>query len=360
MPTSLTVATTPTISNPQENILDAPQFVSAENIVVGGGDVVSPDLCLQDASIVIRTLSHGTPPRRTLYKVHKHVLALHCSVFESMFTGPQAAFDVGSDRHDGLPVMDLPDNPDDVLHFLKALYFPKETHHVPVAEIPGVTAPAHFPPSYHGILRLAMKYGAQDVQDIVVLALKTQGPSTLGGYDTLLSDVKKRYVYPSDSGQIISLARLCSIPDVLPLAFHLLSIRVRNASPARDPHINGLNSEDLCRLISGQNRSSKMMQAGIKSFVLSTCQARLCHVEMRTWLDKNLLDIMEGEPLWYLRNLRARAREAGAKKVFCDPCTANLRSQIDALRQSIWMKLPESFGLQKDVSAKWGSVEAST
>ncbi|KAI0048725.1 hypothetical protein FA95DRAFT_1678073 [Auriscalpium vulgare] len=298
MSTMPTPPTTPTAGTPQASGPDAPSIQSPGQ-TKGSGDVESPDLCFQDASIVIRTLPRDTPPRRTLYKVHKHILALHCSAFESMFSGPQAAFDAGSEFIDGLPVMDLPDDPDDVVLFLKALYFPKETHHVPVARIPGETSPVHFPPSYHGILRLATKYGAEDIRDIVVRALKTQWPSTLGGFDTLLSDIKVKYNLPTDPGeaipslfsvrrlfscarhigQIISLARLCSIPDVLPLAFHLLSIRVRLISPAQDPHISGLNSEDLCRLISGQNKSSKMMKAGIKSFVLPTCQqASPCQV----------------------------------------------------------------------------------
>ena len=87
----------------------------------------SPDLWLQDGTIVLRAVS---PHTHTLYKVHKSVLALHSSVFRDIFSGPQAAFDAGSEWYDGVPLMEMPDPPEDVDSFLKALYFSEYVYHL--------------------------------------------------------------------------------------------------------------------------------------------------------------------------------------------------------------------------------------
>ena len=84
----------------------------------------SPDLWFDDGNIIIRAVLNDNRAY-TAYKIHKSVLTLHSNVFRDLFDGPQAAFDVASDRYDGLPVIQLPDSPSEVNHFLKALYFPQ-------------------------------------------------------------------------------------------------------------------------------------------------------------------------------------------------------------------------------------------
>jgi hypothetical protein len=93
----------------------------------GSGDEIetyeSPDLWFDDGNVVIRTiLGHRA---YITYKVHKSILVLHSNVFRDLFDGPQAAFDVASDKYDGLPMIQLPDSPSEVNDFLKALYFPQ-------------------------------------------------------------------------------------------------------------------------------------------------------------------------------------------------------------------------------------------
>jgi hypothetical protein len=83
-----------------------------------------PDLWFEDGNIILRTIV-GDRNAFTACKVHKSILASHSNVFHDLFDGPQAAFDVGSDRYDGVSVMDLPDSPSEVNNFLKALYFPE-------------------------------------------------------------------------------------------------------------------------------------------------------------------------------------------------------------------------------------------
>ena len=84
----------------------------------------SPDLWFDDGNIIIRTFL-SDKKAYIAWKVHKSILALHSIIFHDLFDGPQAAFDVASDRYDGVPVMDLPDSPSEMNNFLKALYFPE-------------------------------------------------------------------------------------------------------------------------------------------------------------------------------------------------------------------------------------------
>ncbi|KAI0310117.1 hypothetical protein OF83DRAFT_1045962, partial [Amylostereum chailletii] len=144
--------------------------------------VKSTDLWLLDGNIIFRTIS--TPPKsatphHTLYKIHKGVLALNSSVFRDLFDGPQAAFDVGSETFEKLPVMDMLDSPDDIGHFLKSLYFPQYTqrHHVapPLKMLPD---------GYAGILRLSTKYDVQSLRESMISALKLVWPSRLADWDS--------------------------------------------------------------------------------------------------------------------------------------------------------------------------------
>jgi hypothetical protein len=82
------------------------------------------DLWFDDGSIIIRTIL-SDKNAYSACKVHKSILASHSNFFHDLFDGPQTVFEFASDRYDGVPVIDLPDPPSEVNHFLKALYFPE-------------------------------------------------------------------------------------------------------------------------------------------------------------------------------------------------------------------------------------------
>ncbi|KAI0048901.1 hypothetical protein FA95DRAFT_1604857 [Auriscalpium vulgare] len=329
--------------------------------------VESPDLWLEDGNIIIRTLSQGTPPRHTLYKVHKHVLALHCSAFATLFNGPQGAFDVGSECHDGLPIMDLPDDPDDVSHFLKALYFPQETQrHKPIASLPMKERWSPFPASYYGILRLTTKYDAQEIRNLVIPVLKAQWPSTLKAYDLLLGEHRGR---SQRSSKVISLASSCSIPDILPFAFYALACRMRfSPPPSTAPHLDGsftgLCPEDLCRLITGLVRLDAIMRRelfAVTSNWTADCplvdsqqpgHVSACQDIGYIWEDSAAKDyIFVADPLYFL--LRKQA-ELARHKDLCDHCRKHMTTSIGTLREALWKHLPTYFGFKNDLLASWG------
>ncbi|KAI0314498.1 hypothetical protein OF83DRAFT_443312 [Amylostereum chailletii] len=137
-------------------------------------DVKSAQLWFTDGNIILRTVSNATTPQRTVYKVHKSVLALHATFFRDLFDGPQAAFVTGSESYEDLPLMDMPDSQMDVESFLKALYFPEYTRrHYASPRLKSL------PEGYAGILRMATKYDAENLRETVVAAFKKLWPSKL-------------------------------------------------------------------------------------------------------------------------------------------------------------------------------------
>ncbi|TRM63765.1 hypothetical protein BD626DRAFT_401890 [Schizophyllum amplum] len=105
-----------------------------------------PELWFDDGSIILNVQSH-------LFRVHRAVLALHCAFFRDMASLAQPD---SLEMYEGLPLLTLrDDHPQDMTHFLKAVYFP---HYLDP------------PPSktsfevIEGVLRLAHKYDAPSLR----------------------------------------------------------------------------------------------------------------------------------------------------------------------------------------------------
>ncbi|KAI0048859.1 hypothetical protein FA95DRAFT_1604824 [Auriscalpium vulgare] len=221
---------------------------------------------LTSGSKTATSSSAVSPAReRPRYKLHKFFLAKHCSAFASLFTGPQAAFDAGSEHRDGLPVMDLTDDAEELKCFLKALYIPEETH-LHVRHLLS-SAPANaqsrwdiFPPSYHGILRLASKYDARGLRNVLAPLFKAQWPSCLDDWDrlqgcdgdefkALICD--EQYLHPDPVGAI-RLAVESDIPDVLPLAFYTVACALSFGQRDNAKLVSGLSPDETRRLLLGK------------------------------------------------------------------------------------------------------------
>jgi len=69
------------------------------------------ELWFDDGSVIIRSPS-------LMFRVYKGILSAHSQVFRDMFSEPQPPD--GEDM-DGIPVVDISDDSDDVKHFLRAL-----------------------------------------------------------------------------------------------------------------------------------------------------------------------------------------------------------------------------------------------
>ncbi|KAJ7049562.1 hypothetical protein C8F01DRAFT_1036417 [Mycena amicta] len=95
-------------------------------------------LWFEDGTIVVR--AHAT-----LFKVYRSLLALQSTVFRDMLAFPQP--DTADEMVEGCPVVVLPDQPADVLHFLRAIfnsrYFMPPPARINLSEVLSVLRLAH-------------------------------------------------------------------------------------------------------------------------------------------------------------------------------------------------------------------------
>ncbi|KAI0054912.1 hypothetical protein BV25DRAFT_1833470 [Artomyces pyxidatus] len=338
----------------------------------------SPDLWLKDGSIIIRTISKDSPPTHTLYKVHKYILALHCSVFAALFEGPQAAFAIGSEHHDGIPIMDLPDDAEDVHDFLTALYFPKETQrHTTVMSPVRDGEWKMFPYSYFGVLRLAAKYDAAEIRDLLVPVLKASFPAVFEDWHHLQAVIIAADIpespgedYLLESVQFIRLAEACNVPDVLPVVLYELSCLFDDMDPEANFYHESfssampseLTSDHLVKLMIGkaQIRSRVSRAFNVDEAEPSNCRVPAsCDHCLRIWWGLMRSDGFNNvDPFTWIQSLFDSFDDEWMKKV-CDSCQQQTKEYLITTRKEVWRELPRFFGLADAVSPNWGKAEAS-
>lgn len=77
-------------------------------------------LYLDDGNVCLTSGLPDSPSPRTVFRVHKSLLARHSPVFRDMFALPT---DVGGqDQYEGLPLVVMQDHTDDIEALLLALY----------------------------------------------------------------------------------------------------------------------------------------------------------------------------------------------------------------------------------------------
>ncbi|KAI0045981.1 hypothetical protein FA95DRAFT_1607279 [Auriscalpium vulgare] len=260
-----------------------------------------------DGDLVIRTVSQGPDEltvTHTLYRVHKPVLALHSAVLASMFDGDQAAFEVASERYEGVPVMEMPDATEDMEYFLDAMYHPKLLReHQPELDCDDLysTPPPVFPDSYCGILRLATNYDAQDILEQVVTALTKMWPARLDDWlavERIFSD----YGRPGcrEPGKYIRLAMENHISNILPAIFYELARATEAALSDLDEEMRELYEADLELLTPSELRRLIVGKVALREFVedatrrydskgatcIEACRQSQCLEAARTWWKK--------------------------------------------------------------------------
>ncbi|KAI0316165.1 hypothetical protein OF83DRAFT_1292934 [Amylostereum chailletii] len=361
----------------------------------------SPDLWLSDGAIILRTsqrVKGSTGVTQTLYKVHKSTLAMHASFFRDLFDGPQTALETASEQYEGLPMMDMPDDAQDVDDFLKALYFPDHIHRHG-RHSSGAPFWSTFPGMYRGTLRLAKKYDAPKIRQVIVDAVKKEWPTELRYWDKrqsvaqedkvsiLKSKLKHRVVYP-EPAHTIRLAAEHGIPEVLPTAYYDLA-RVYEFNRTTDIHHHNANIRILCadelfKLITGMAALRNHIHKALVHTVNGCPDLDSCSFGQYSSTDSNSDDESEGysqctEPLlsWWRKQFEHLVKsgdplgylKTAGELVMCDGSLVNLVSSdavcvgcrecvqglIADKRDKLWKELPNLFNLRDRVDANWGS-----
>ncbi|KAF8482877.1 hypothetical protein DFH94DRAFT_730257 [Russula ochroleuca] len=348
-----------------------------------------PDLWFDDGNIIIRSIL-SNKNASIACKVHKSILASHSNAFHDLFDGPQTAFDVASDRYDGVPVMDLPDSPSEVNDFLKALYFPEETHcHLPISSpfFEGIWR--GFPFKYEGILRLALKYDCEPLRDQMINVLRHAWPQYLIDWDFLqkrTEDLEVAYLrrecfdmsfaHP-EPARTLRLAMDCNVVDILPVVFYDL-MRVHEVIAAnpweifRRADLSVLTAEDLRRLAHGRGnlrgkyldditylqhdiRLDSCKRIPVSGKLFSGKQSP-CHASLKKWWDTRL-GVASGpsvrDPIRWLREEISLCDDIPQDEV-CVGCIRAIKKYLERVREELWTSLPYFFGLTSLVSDNWG------
>ncbi|KAI0048083.1 hypothetical protein FA95DRAFT_1605515 [Auriscalpium vulgare] len=324
-------------------------------------EIESPELWFNDGNIIIRSVADTsiTPSTRTLYKLHKFAIAMHCSVFASLFSGPQDAFAVGSEHREGLPVMDLTDDPEELRSFLKALYIPRETHdHLSSHPRPPWEV---LPAKYYGILRLAFKYDASDIVEMLLPVLKKQWPSNIAAWDRLRVPHQlphmpyKIYVDPLPA---IRLGVECNIPDILPLAYYVLACQLSGPRAQRANLLALLTLNDIRTVYLGQMSFKDELDASFLVEKVPECRcmtngpSRGKHV--RDWY-REVVGANTDDPVGLMRRI-ADIAPLLTDNFLCTTCRCWLVDTLLKKRKAFWQSLPKLFALD-DVSPHWGTAE---
>ncbi|KAI0312024.1 hypothetical protein OF83DRAFT_697126 [Amylostereum chailletii] len=338
-------------------------------------------LWLDDGNLILQAHSGA---RSVLYKVHKSTLRLNSAFFRTLFDDSRDALDAGFDIYGGLPVFKMADDAEDVKLFLEALYFPATTQSH-LTQLQTVGRVYRFPESYAPILRLATKYDCSILRETVSTVLRMEWPSTLLEHDKLvktlitLTEAKAMANKWSDytstlrehSPSIIRLAHDCNVPDVLPACYY----EVVCALEVGDVDLSDLTADELTNVINGRRRLRDWFFIRTTERLDRLKQPKpTCARAMRgasAWPCQPVL-----EKLWSgcfpksmkdacraffpLRFLDVRYHAVEGNVGVCPACLAWLLAAVQDIRQDIWQKMPNFFGLESLVPLDWGKHEHTT
>ncbi|KAJ7838674.1 hypothetical protein B0H13DRAFT_1650574 [Mycena leptocephala] len=197
-----------------------------------------PDLYFEDGNIILSVKDRES--RTTYLRLHRSILVKHSpNVFGNMFAMPPPPT---MDQYDGLPLVEMPDDGDELRGLITLLYDP---HGLPTLfrRFAVLLRANDFTLRLLGPTRLAKKYQIDWICNMVAAQLKKRWPTTLLGWDSVAEKeeaTRIREFYGPwtpewDDGTVnvrqplpelassIFLARECNEPSVLPFAFfHLL------------------------------------------------------------------------------------------------------------------------------------------
>ncbi|KAJ7782672.1 hypothetical protein B0H16DRAFT_1402918 [Mycena metata] len=288
----------------------------------------------KDGSVVLQA-------QNTQFRVHWSFLSQNSSFFRDLENLPQPP---EQPTVDGCPVVELPDNADDVKYLLKALYNPA-IFHQKALDFPYIAS----------FIRLGRKYEFKDLFHIALERLTDENPATLEAFDALyyppgLSTHAGRGQptritdYPGVYHDILTLARENELRSLLPWAY--VCPEIFNGLPRPDGTTSLLSSTDTQLCIIGRDKLLRAQCSPDKTFgwlVPSESNANGCkHHEICS---------RSRESIWYSFATSPRIQYALStpkfltRLPFCDHCRERAKEGMTAGRAKMWEALPSMFGL---------------
>ncbi|KAJ7187938.1 hypothetical protein C8R46DRAFT_1241422, partial [Mycena filopes] len=186
-----------------------------------------PKFYYEDGNIVLSAKNADGCTR--YFRLHRSILAKNSVVFGDMFTMPPPPS--GTDLHDGVPLVEMAGDSAEALHSLVALLYDPQCISV-------ILEDEHFAAHMHDPVVIARKYQVEWVCSMAAARLRSQWPLTLVDWDRFADAEVSDAVAAEDSDSwrpgyqlqrlpepvtAIRLARMCDVPEILPVAFlHLM------------------------------------------------------------------------------------------------------------------------------------------
>ncbi|KAF5351771.1 hypothetical protein D9756_007750 [Leucocoprinus leucothites] len=318
------------------------------------------DLSFEDGNVALLAAN-------TAFFVHRGVLSRHSPVLAEAMATLDPAIEVS-----GCPLLTLDENPDDLAHFLYALY-------------DGVTRLRYDPSDFDIVLatlHLATKYQAQKIREDVLRGMTPSWPKTLTQWEIREAAAtnpnglyKPRLFYPHPI-MIINLARETNIPELLPSAFYDLcrcapSDIASGYTCPRTSTLHLLSPTDLMNILKGKEHASRYLStfvvnelegrqpsaACIYTEEKDPVRRRACQAAFEAITFEILRDVngvvchRSSDPLFAIVDAELmQTREdasstTGVSLRACEQCRAEFAAVVDAVREEFWNKLPFWFGL---------------
>ncbi|KAG2028836.1 hypothetical protein BDR03DRAFT_882568 [Suillus americanus] len=297
---------------------------------------------------------------KIVFRVHQSILSHYSTVFADMLTMPPAR---EAETYDGVPLVCLPDNAEEIESLLKAIYLPRSP---PL--YPRLTRCA--PRVIYHLLNLSNKYEMNQLRLEVVHQLEADWPTSLARWDQLEGEIAGLADSDGDSmcslstedplpdpASAIQLAHECQVPTILPAAFYHLSrltIRCQLDKPSRckpwrrTANWGLLTAGDLRRLLLGREG---LLQ--IADSMLSTGASDV-DSQIHWMVDRcrgsqriEVMDKIRGE-CQSAPDILATLRGCTAMEELptCQICRRRIRDRLKQVRHALWTRLPKLFQLE--------------
>ncbi|KAH9835467.1 uncharacterized protein C8Q71DRAFT_797587 [Rhodofomes roseus] len=266
------------------------------------------------------------------FRVYRGLLAKRSEVFNDLFTVPQPQ---DSWLVYGCPVVHLSDTPDALRELLGVLLCGKRYIWRSDIELDLL--------SYR--IRLAHKYGIEDLLAESVRQLKQLFPATLDAWRDLERHDSPRAI------TAINLAHLTNTPSVLPSALYVCCLlanhHLLDGAPHPDGTVNMLGREDLLRCMKAKVQFVRRLTNDIHNMSLPAANianctsAGMCSLAFHNFKNAAL-------PRYDLLDT-FRKREYNVNyTALCEACIALLQSKMAQSEENLWAKLPRFFDLPVD------------
>ncbi|KAH8797122.1 hypothetical protein DL96DRAFT_1478853 [Flagelloscypha sp. PMI_526] len=295
-------------------------------------------LWLEDGSLVIKAGNR-------LFKIHRSTLATQSPVFADMISFPPSQ---DQEFLDGCPLVELPDDPEAVEFFLRAVTLPDFFLPPPAATHYHVVA---------GVLRMAHKYECSAFRHRALQHLSIRFSTTLVDYTHRNYISKPIFRGYGDSEKIaynldfISLLYETEALWCLPLQYQgILSwiprslMSIINGIDFKSRHY-GITSDQQVALIAGKENFRQQVITSMNAFSSAApeCTQNGCQQPRR----KLLAAFIKLNPS-KLSNPWLKCwfdLENPTVYTFCQPCRDKAKQDYQNLRQTAWDRLPQAFGL---------------